>query len=125
MHMRRYVIELGSSLMLYAVLLFASLYLLRTGQVGGVGRGAVCLLPMLAGAAVAWAILRQMRRLDELQLRVQMEALGFAFAGTALITFSYGFMENAGARPLSMFWVWPLMATLWVIGLLVTHRRYR
>jgi hypothetical protein len=80
---------------------------------------------MIAAAWCCWAILRQLRRMDEFQLRVQLEALAFAFAGTALLTFGYGFLEVAGYRLISMFFVWPLMAVLWEIGLLLARRRYQ
>ena len=80
---------------------------------------------MLACAAAAWVILRELRRMDELQRRIQLEALGFAFAGTALLTFSYGFLEGLGYPRLSMFTVWPVMAALWIVGLLMARRRYQ
>ena len=65
-----------------------------------------------------------MGRLDELQRRIQFEAIAFAFAGTALLTFSYGFVENVGFPHLSWFFVWPIMAILWIIGLGIATRRY-
>jgi hypothetical protein len=66
-----------------------------------------------------------MRRMDELQMRIQFEALGFAFAGTAILTFSYGFLEGLGYPKLSMFMVWPILAVLWVVGLVLARRRYQ
>ncbi|MEA1674025.1 hypothetical protein [Nitrospirillum sp. BR 11163] len=47
---------------------------------------------------------------------MQLVAIGFAFAGTALLTFTYGFLEVAGFPRLSMFMVWPLMVLLLVVG---------
>lgn len=122
---RRYVLELGAWFCAYALMLTGSLWLLRHGVEGEVMRIAVSLSPMLPGIGVCWAILRQLRRMDELQQRLQLEALAIAFAGTALITFSYGFLENAGLPQLSMFAVWPLMAALWVAGILIGTLRYR
>ena len=60
-----------------------------------------------------------------MQRKLQLEALAMAFAGTALITFGYGFLEGAGLPKLSMFVVWPIMAALWVIGVTVGRWRYR
>ncbi|MGK6313569.1 hypothetical protein [Neorhizobium sp. DT-125] len=88
-------------------------------------RPLVALLPMVPALTVCWVVLRQLRRMDELQQRIQIEAIGLAFAGTAVITFGYGFLEIVGFSRLSMFVVWPLMATLWIVGTIVGNRRYR
>jgi hypothetical protein len=80
---------------------------------------------MLPAAAVCWVIVRRVRRLDELQRRIELEALSVAFAGTALLTFAYGFLENAGLPRLSFVMVWPLMGALWIGSSIVCSRRYR
>lgn len=49
-------------------------------------------------------------------------AITVAFFGTAVLSFGYGFVENAGAPRLSMFAVWPLMGTLWIVGRFVAPR---
>ena len=59
------------------------------------------------------------------QGQVQFQALGFSFAGTAILTFSYGFLEGLGYPRLSMFSVWPILAVLWIVGLLLARRRYQ
>ncbi len=63
--------------------------------------------------------------MDELQRRIQLDAIAFSFLGTALATFAWGFAEDAGAPELRAFHVWPLMAVLWVAGVLALQRRYR
>ena len=122
---RRYAIELGGAMLAYAGVLVGSVMLLQTGRFTGTVATLIALSPMLPCAVACWAILRQFRRLDELQLRVQLEALGFSFAGTALLSFSYGFLEGLGWKPLSMFTVWPVMAGLWIVGGFIAARRYR
>ena len=42
------------------------------------------------------AFVRFLGRMDELQRRIHLEALGFAFGATAILTFAFGLMENAG-----------------------------
>src|SRR6218665_691162 len=68
---RRYATELGAALLGYAALLVASLLTLRHAELASPWREAVSLAPMLAGVAVAWVILRALRRMDELQVRIQ------------------------------------------------------
>ena len=120
-----YAKELLSTLAVYGVVLVGSIELLKHSDFTPGWQAAIALTPMLACLAAAWVILREIRRMDELQRRIQFEALGFAFAITALATFSYGFLEGLGWPRLSMFGVWPLMGGLWVVRLAMARRRYR
>jgi hypothetical protein len=124
--MKRYYYEMGAALALYSVVLMASiLLLLRLQEASIVLRTVITLAPVIPAALMCWAIVRQLRRLDEMHLRIQFEALGFAFAASALLTFSYGFLENVGAPHLPWLWVWPVMGLMWIIGLQVARRRYQ
>lgn len=123
--MNRYLREFAAALVAYVAVLILSLAALARADLSAAVRAAISLAPMLPGLLLCWAVVRQLRRLDELQLRIQFEALGFAFAASALLTFSYGFLEIAGLPKLSLFVVWPLMAVMWLLGLLIAARRYR
>jgi len=125
MSIRRYLLEFGAGMAGYGVVLAASIYLLKTGSPDAPMREILSLLPMLPALAICWAVIRQLRRMDELQRKMQFEALGLAFAATALVTFSYGFLEGVGFPRISMFVVWPVMAVFWLIGTLISHLRYR
>ncbi|CAD5248446.1 MULTISPECIES: hypothetical protein [Halomonadaceae] len=122
----KYLYELGAALACYMVVLVASLIALTQFQDADfVVRAAITLSPVIPAAFMCWAVVRQLRRLDEMQLRIQFEALGFAFAASALFTFSYGFMENIGAPHLPWLWVWPVMAMMWIVGLMIAKKRYQ
>jgi hypothetical protein len=86
-------------------------------------------LALVEGAATAWVILmpwRMMRRLDELQQRVQLEALATAFFVTGIAGAGYGFLESAGLPHIDWgSWLWPFMAFVWGGAMLVAMRRYR
>jgi hypothetical protein len=122
---KRYFKELTAAFAVYGLMLVGSIELLTHVSIAAPWRDVIALSPMLACAAMAWVILRELRRMDELQQRIQLEALGFAFAGTALLTFSYGFLEGLDYPKLTMFTVWPVMAVLWVVGLAMARRRYK
>ncbi|GBR01711.1 hypothetical protein GLI01_18070 [Gluconacetobacter liquefaciens] len=122
---RRYLIELGVCLALYVLAIRLSMLLLNDGIATGIGKPIAALIPMVPGSGMCWVIVRQFHRMDELQRRIQFEALGFAFAGTAIVTFSYGFLETVGFAKVSMFFVWGVMAVLWSLGMAVATRRYR
>ena len=86
-------------------------------------------MALVQGAATAVIIIgsaRSIRRLDEMQQRIHLDALAFAFAGTGLLATAYGFLVNAGLPDID--WggiVWPAMVGLWVIGLIIANRRFR
>ncbi|MFC5358791.1 hypothetical protein [Azospirillum himalayense] len=122
---KRYGVELSGALALYAVLLLGSNAADRLLQPEGTMKMALALLPILGTVAVAWTVLRGLRRMDELQRRIQLDAIALSFTGTALATFAWGFAEGAGVPELRAFHVWPLMAVLWVVGVCIAQWRHR
>lgn len=122
---KRYMTELAAAMLLYGVLLVAMNAADRAWQPSGTAKLALALVPMIGAAAAAWAILRGLARMDELQRRIQFDAIALSFLGTALITFGWGFAESAGAPQLRAFMVWPIMGTLWGLGTAIASWRYR
>ena len=120
---RQYRREFGAALAAYAAVLVPTIFLINANQ-DAAWRFPVAVLPMipLVFALVVWV--RLFRRMDELQQRMALEALAFAFGGTALITFSYGFLQGAGFPDLNWFFVWPIMGALWIVGGLLAKRRW-
>ena len=109
----------------YVIVLFASRWILNRGDVPDPWVIPVTLLPIIPIAFAIWAIVRAHRRLDELDQKVYLEALAFAFTGTALACVTYGFLETSGAPPLNEFWVFTLMMVLLTIGKFFAKRHYR
>lgn len=108
----------------YAITLIVSLRLLAGGIDNNALGIAISVSPMLPALLLCLSIVGVLRKSDEMQRQLQLEALALAFAGTALVTFSYGFLENVGFPPLSAFAVLPLMFGLWVFGVLLGRLRY-
>ncbi|WP_296949712.1 hypothetical protein [uncultured Massilia sp.] len=106
---KAYTVELWTALAVYAVLLAASIRFGRPLEDGWL-RTAVLLAPMLGFALMIRAVARHVARIDEYQRRRLLESIGLAFAISAALTFSYGFLETAGFPRLSMFTVWIVMA---------------
>ncbi|GAC1407991.1 MAG: hypothetical protein NVSMB64_15590 [Candidatus Velthaea sp.] len=128
MTQRQYVQRMTIFLLAYAAVLFASISLVR-GPLGGSPvsvRVVVGLSPMLPAVGLLFAFMSRFRGMDELQRNIQSEGLSFAVGATAIITFSYGFLQiSAGAPDLSWFWVWPILAFSWMFGSALARRRYR
>ena len=85
----------------------------------------VALLPVLPALWFATLFARHFGEMDELQRKIQLEALAFAFSAAVILTLGYGFLQHAGCPIPNWVWVWPLMGTCWVIGKFVAQRRYR
>jgi len=86
---------------------------------------AVALVPLIPAGFALVAYLRFLGRMDELGKRIQLEALAFGFGAAGVLTFAYGFLENAGFPQLSYIWVFPVMIALWGIGGAIAQYRYR
>ena len=121
---RRYVKELGAALLLYGLLLVGANTAERAWQPHGAALIALNLVPMLGAIAGAIAIMRQLWRMDEMQRRIQFDAIAIAFLATALITFGWGFVENEGVPHLRAFMVWPIMGTCWGFATAIVTWRY-
>ena len=121
---KRYVIEFSASLICYAIVLIGSIKLL--GWYGETAwRYPLALSPLLPASAALFAFVRFFRAVDELEQRMHLESLAFAFGASALATFAYGFLEGAGFPHLNWTFVWPVMAMSWGIGNALARRRYR
>ncbi len=119
------VVMQGLALCAYvALLMLANLISVRVGP-GLWAQSLPALLPIGGAVLCLLAFLRIMRQLDEFQRRIQLEGLAFGFAATGLLTFSWGFFEDAGAARLPTFWILPIMAVLWVLGVLLANWRFR
>jgi hypothetical protein len=62
---------------------------------------------------LVWVIARQFQRSDEFVRLRSLESIALAAGVTAGVTFTYGFLEQAGFPKLSMFTVWGVMGFTW------------
>lgn len=80
----------------------------------------------IAGIALL-SILRSARDLDELEKRIQLEALAFAFVLSLLLLMTLGLMELAvtlNRDDWSYRHVWAMLPTLYFVGVVRARRRY-
>lgn len=83
-------------------------------------------VPVVCGVAYAFRLLRDLARLDELQLRIQLEAAATACLGVFLVTILYPVLQIAGfVGPLQPYYVIFLLVGLLLAGYLNANRRYR
>ncbi len=101
--------------------------ILENPSIPGWARIAAALAPVpLAGVALL-TVLRGARELDELEKRIQLEALAFAFLTTLLLIMTLGLMELAitlNRDDWSYRHVWAMLPLLYFSGLVLARRRY-
>ncbi|MEM9949991.1 MAG: hypothetical protein AAF846_00215 [Chloroflexota bacterium] len=116
---RQFAIAMGS----YVAILMFTVYLLDHIEAQPI-RMIVAILPMLPVLYGLWGYMEWIRNLDELQQKIQLEAIAFSMGLTGVITFTWGFLSGVGVPPLHAIWVFPMMIVLWGIGQFVAQRRY-
>ena len=84
------------------------------------------LLPIAAWAFLVVTLGMAIASLDELQRRIQTEAIAIGFAGTVIVCGGYGLLGLAGNLP-ALNWglVLFVMVFMWFIGKMWTMWRYR
>jgi len=122
-HGKRYLKEFLTAMAGYTLMVPASVRLLR-GHEHTVLGCVIALLPIIPSVFAMWAFLRFFRGLDELQRRIQLEAVAFSFLATCLITLTWAFQQNAGLPRFDVSWVAPLLIALWGVGVGIARRRY-
>ena len=91
------------------------------------GRLLLALLPVPVFAAFLWSFVAMVRAADELERRIQLEALAMAFPLGLLVLTSLGLAQRAVALNMqdwSYNHVWPVFAVLYFLGVAVARRRY-
>jgi len=120
---KRYMVEFLSSMAGYSLAVPVSIWLLRGHEHTPLGF-VIAFLPIIPSAFALWAFLRFFRGLDELQRRIQLEAVAFSFLATCFVTLTWAFQQNAGLPRFDVSWVAPLLIGLWGVGVGIAKRRY-
>ena len=120
---RRCLIRAGLLWGSYAALVGISGWIVDANP-GADWRYAVAVLPMLPVGFVLRDWLRLFRRSDELEQRIALESIAFAFGATALLTFTFGFLQLAGLPDINWLFVWAVMGSCWILGGRLARRRW-
>jgi hypothetical protein len=89
-------------------------------------RLALGLLPAAAAAYLVWTMVRYVRGLDELQRKIQAEALALAYTLVIVAAVAASHLHKAGvALPLEWEDGWGLLVFLYAVSYAVMARRYQ
>lgn len=113
--------------------LWLSLFFIARGALEASGfspwmRAAIALSPLPAFAWFLWEFIRAVRDADELERRIQLEALAVAMPLTMLLIMTLGLLQVAIPLPVedwSYRHIWPLIYVFYLIGLTLARRRYQ
>lgn len=125
---RRYLREFVPAMLGYLLVLPVSIVLLLKVSMPVALQVAVALLPVLPMVFVVRAMLRHMLRQDEMQQRIELQAVAITCAVIGIATFSIGFLQNVRllpSPPWLMLWVMPLMIGTYGVTRALVARRYR
>ncbi len=125
---RRYLRAFFPAMAAYVVVLPLSILLLQKVSMPMPLRALVVLLPVLPVALVVRAMAHYMAGLDELQRRIQLQAVTITCAIVAMATFALGFLQGADVVPTvagEMTWVLPAMFAVYGMVASVISWRYR
>ncbi|HSR64779.1 MAG TPA: hypothetical protein VLM17_04125 [Xanthomonadaceae bacterium] len=124
---RRYLREFVPAMALYVVAIIGSVTLLQHVDAPGL-RALVALLPVPPIALAMRALVRRVRDADELQRRIELEAVSVA---TLLVSLGYltaGLLQKARVidvpSAVAMIWVFPLVCLVYGFAKILVGRRY-
>jgi len=126
---KRYLREILPAMAVYVVVLFVSVNLMPKLASPG-WRTAVALLPMAPIILAIRAMVRVIRDQDELERRIDLEAIALGSAATGIGFFAYGLLLNAASVPAVpvgalTFWVLPSLFGGFGLSKCLLVRRYR
>lgn len=125
---KRYTREMMIITGTYMVLLAISLTLLKHVE-GAPLRACVALLPVPPIVMLLRAMIRYIRDVDEMQQRIELQAICFATGLVSLVYFSGGLLQTARVLDVpadqAMIWVFPLICLTYGLAKAVVARRYR
>lgn len=103
---------------------FLARALLESSNLGVPARILAALLPIVPFAAFLYLVVKDQRGMDELQLRVQMEALAIAFPLSMIFLMVFGLIGQALDLTLERH-VWFYLPMFYFAGLALAWRRYQ
>ena len=107
---------------------FGARGILEAADLNSTARVVVALIPVIPFAAFLWLFITNIGQLDEMERKIQMEAMAFAFPMAVLLLMTLGLMQLA--IPLSPDdWsyrhVWSFLPIFYFAGVALAWRKYK
>lgn len=125
---RRYLREFLPPMAAYVVLVLAAAMLLRHVDATWL-RAPIAVMPLPAVALAMRAFVRHVRDTDELQRRIELEAVSVATLLVSMLYLGGGFLQSAKVIDVpaaaAMIWVFPLVCVSYGLAKVYVGRRYQ
>lgn len=125
---RRYLRELIPASLAYLLVLLGSVWLLKRVETEWL-RAVLALLPVGPVLLVMRAMVRYIRDTDEMQQKIELEAVSIATGLVSLLYLSGGFLQAAKVIDVpasaAMIWVFPLICVVYGIAKMLVSNRFR
>lgn len=121
------LLTLGLGVLWIALYFGVRLYLEANPGLGAPVRLGLALVPVPIFALFLWHFVLGVRSADELERRIQLEALAVAFPLGLLLLTTLGLVQRAVALKFedwSYNHVWPFFTLFYLFGLMLARRRY-
>jgi hypothetical protein len=115
---------MGGAFVLWVASYFLARAIMESAAPSTLIKVLVALLPILPFAAFLYLVVKSQRGMDELELRVQVEALAIAFPLSVLFLMVFGLVGQALDLTLERH-VWFYLPIFYFAGLSLAWRRYR
>ena len=79
-------------------------------------------IALAVAGVLAWG--HFLRHADELQRKIQLEAMALGFGGGFVISYGLSLLERAGLPPVDATTPYTLMVLCYIVGILASARRY-
>jgi hypothetical protein len=127
-HLMEYPPEVIRNLVISGVLFFvvwlSSIYVI-THEIGIRFHTILAFATSISGFLFIVSIGNAISKLDELQRRIQIEAIAIGFGITALVTIAFGLLGLTGTPQPNWMYMTVIMAFSWLLGKLWTRWKYR
>lgn len=113
-------------MMMYTVVLLGGTIAHNRLELDGLAALAVALAPVLPTLMALREFVILLRSVDEVQARIQSEAILIAAGVIGFGSFAWGFVESRMEVPdISMIWILPAMIAVWGLALPFVSRRFK
>lgn len=119
---------LAVGFLLWAITFIGARAVLEGSTVSGVGRVLLALVPLPFFIVALVGVIQRIRAMDELERRIQLEALAVAFPLSLVLLMTLALLEVAqplDPRNWSYRHLWPFPILFYTIGLALARRRYQ
>lgn len=115
-------------MVLAGVLFFASLWAVQwllSREISSQYNVLIALIPFIPGLIFAISIGSAIAQLDELQRRIQLEAISIGFGASIILSLTYALLVSVGVPQISWLYVPLILVFLWGLGKIWTIWKYR